>query len=207
MAGLSCNRGVENAGDPSSDYELWSPSDGRQSGVKCLLGHQVRYTRRRRASTCYNGQMYERVEFRKHCPCAEEDYECDFGYERSTDGGPCVAVMAISALPPTECRGTYTTSNGYRLVAGDTCDSAKGVDHLPTVKRCPGLFSGAAAEVSIDGSHSAGPTTAFVPSAHCGRLALCVPQVITATQYTGEEYAPTLRASVESAPLLHEAPW
>ena len=51
-------------------------------------------TRRRRASMCYNGEQYERVEFRKNCPCAEEDYECDFGYERSTDNGPCVAVMA-----------------------------------------------------------------------------------------------------------------
>ena len=32
---------VESAGDPGSDYELWSPYDGRQSGGKCLLGHQV----------------------------------------------------------------------------------------------------------------------------------------------------------------------
>ena len=75
-------KGVESAGDPGSDYELWSPYDGRQSGGKCLLGHQVRYTRRRRASQCYNGEVYERVEFRKNCQCAEEDYECDFGYER-----------------------------------------------------------------------------------------------------------------------------
>ena len=181
-------KGVEQAGDPSSDYELWSPSDGRPDGSKCLLGHQVRYTRRRRAAACFNGQEYERSEFRKTCPCAEEDYECDCeparpahlapphpcivsmagdlpptrvcvcasrrsadGYERSTDTGPCVAVMAIPTGPPPECRGTYTVSNGYRLVAGDTCDSSKGVDHLPTVKRCPGLFSGAAAEVSSGG--------------------------------------------------------
>lgn len=34
-------KGVETAGDPSSDYELWSPYDGRLSGGKCLLGHQV----------------------------------------------------------------------------------------------------------------------------------------------------------------------
>ena len=144
-------KGVEAAGDPSSDYELWSPSDGRPDGSKCLLGHQVRYTRRRRAAACFNGEEYERSEFRKTCPCAEEDYECDYGYERSTDTGPCVAVMAIPTGPPPECRGTYTVSNGYRLVAGDTCDSSKGVDHLPTVKRCPGLFSGAAAEVSSGG--------------------------------------------------------
>jgi len=147
-------KGVDQAGDPSSDYELWSPSDGRVDAAengKCLLGHQVRYTRRRRAAACFNGEQYERSEFRKTCPCVDDDYECDYGYERSTEGGPCVAVMAISALPPKVCVGTYNISNGYRLVAGDTCDPSKGVDKLPTVKRCPGLFSGGAAEVSSSG--------------------------------------------------------
>jgi len=140
---------VENAGDPSSDYELWTPSDGR-SGAKCLLGHQVRYTRRRRASSCFNSQEYERVEFRKNCACAEEDYECDFGYERSSDNGPCVAIMAISSAAPKECSGYYYVSNGYRLIAGDSCDSSQGVDHLHTKFRCPGMF-GSAAEVSGGG--------------------------------------------------------
>ena len=93
---------MERAGAPSSDYELWSPSDGRADGNKCLLGHQVRYTRRRRAAQCFNGQQYERAEFRKNCPCAEEDYECDFGYERSSDTGPCVAIMA---MPTSICCG------------------------------------------------------------------------------------------------------
>ena len=91
-------KGVEAAGDPASDYELWSPSDGRADAAesgKCLLGHQVRYTRRRRAAACFNGEQYERSEFRKTCPCVDDDYECDYGYERSSDGGPCVAIMAI----------------------------------------------------------------------------------------------------------------
>ena len=144
-------KGVENAGDPASDYELWSPSDGRSDGSKCLLGHQVRYTQRRRAAACFNGEQYERSEFRKTCPCTEEDYECDYGYERTSESGPCVAVMAISALPPAECKGTYNVSNGYRLVAGDTCDPTKGIDRLPTVKSCPGLFGGSVAEVSRTG--------------------------------------------------------
>ena len=33
-------KGVESAGSPTSDYELWTPTDGR-SGEKCILGHQV----------------------------------------------------------------------------------------------------------------------------------------------------------------------
>ena len=85
----------------------------------------MRYTRRRRAAACFNGEQYERSEFRKTCPCTEEDYECDYGYERATESGPCVAVMAISSAPPADCRGTYNVSNGYRLVAGDTCDPSK----------------------------------------------------------------------------------
>ena len=128
-------KGVDMAGDPSSDYELWSPSDGRPDGTKCLLGHQTRYTRRRRAAACFNGEEYERAEFRKNCPCAEDDYECDYGYERASDGGPCVAIMAVSSAPPQECRGTYTVSSGYRLVAGDTCDPSGGVDRLPSPSR------------------------------------------------------------------------
>ena len=111
----------------------------------------MRYTRRRRASACYNGLEYERVQFRKNCPCAEEDYECDYGYERSSDSGPCVAIMAVSHAAPTDCNGFYTVSNGYRLVAGDTCDPKTGVDHLPTQYRCPGYFGSSAGEVSSSG--------------------------------------------------------
>ena len=44
------------------------------------------------------------------------------------------------------CSGTYTVSNGYRLVAGDTCDPKTGVDHLPTQYRCPGYFGSSAGE-------------------------------------------------------------
>ena len=133
-------KGVEHAGSPSSDYELWAPSD-HLGGQKCLLGHQVRYTRRKRSSACFNGQEYERAEFRKHCACAEEDYECDYGFERD-DRGACVAVMALENRPPADCRGTYTVSNGYRLVAGDTCDPTGGLDRLPTVHTCPGSGAG-----------------------------------------------------------------
>ncbi len=51
-----------------------------------MLGHQVRYTRRRRASQCFNGEQYERVEFRKNCACAEEDYEVRVIANRSQIG-------------------------------------------------------------------------------------------------------------------------
>lgn len=110
--------GVDNAGSEESDYEKWSPSDGRL-GDQCLLGHQVSYTRRKRDRACFNGEEYERAEFVKNCLCTEEDWEwcvrrashrrpsplslttrrprgcplrcrSDEGYYRKMDGGPCV---------------------------------------------------------------------------------------------------------------------
>lgn len=41
-------QGVDTAGATSSDYELWSPNDGRHgTGSNCFLGQQVTYVRRK----------------------------------------------------------------------------------------------------------------------------------------------------------------
>eukprot|EP00301_Raphidiophrys_heterophryoidea_P025845 c8766_g1_i1.p1 GENE.c8766_g1_i1~~c8766_g1_i1.p1 ORF type:complete len:832 (-),score=166.43 c8766_g1_i1:209-2704(-) len=133
-------QGIEAAGRPESAYELWSPTGGSQS--KCLLGRQVHYTRRKRAEECFNGFEHERQTFIQNCPCTEDDYECDYGYERQGLDGPCVAIKAIRTEAPAQCPpgSEYTISNGYRRVAGDSCDAVTGVNHLPMVISCPSLF-------------------------------------------------------------------
>ena len=81
--------GADNAGAANSDFELWTPYDGRHGdNNKCFLGQQVTYTRRRQDAKCFNGEDYEAVTSRTPCSCTEMDYECDFGYQR-TDGGLC----------------------------------------------------------------------------------------------------------------------
>lgn len=37
----------ESAGEKDSDFELWTPYDGRHGDNKCFLGQQVVYTRRK----------------------------------------------------------------------------------------------------------------------------------------------------------------
>jgi len=82
-------KGVENAGAESSDFELWTPYDGRHGeDNKCFLGQQVTYTRRKQSALCYNGEDYEAVIQRTPCQCNDMDYECDFGFFR-TDGKTC----------------------------------------------------------------------------------------------------------------------
>jgi hypothetical protein len=72
-----------------SDYELWTPNDGRHGESKCFLGQTVTYIRRKKDARCFNGEDHEPVVTRSACTCAEMDFECDFGYKRVDGSGTC----------------------------------------------------------------------------------------------------------------------
>jgi len=84
--------GVDEAGEKDSDFELWTPYDGRHGDSKCFLGQQVTYTRRKQNALCYNGEDLERVTKRIPCACTEMDYECSYGYQRAATGGSCERI-------------------------------------------------------------------------------------------------------------------
>lgn len=126
----------------ASDYELWSPSDGRLGG-KCLLGHRVSYTRRKRSSACFNPLEHERAKQMEHCPCTPEDYQCDQGYLRKgVDSTECVRDPEADPPqePPETCENFYFVTKGYRRVPGDTCEGGAMWDRVQTP--CPGWIGG-----------------------------------------------------------------
>ncbi len=80
-------KGADKAGESGSDYELWSPNDGRHGDSKCFLGQTVTYVRRKQDSKCFNGEDHEPVIQRSPCSCTDDDFECDIGYHRSEGAG------------------------------------------------------------------------------------------------------------------------
>jgi len=115
--------------DEVRDYEPWTPKDGRQSvnGLNCLLGHDITYRRRRQNSYCANIPNMQKTLAYKNCSCTEDDWECDYGFERKD--GSCVKVLD-QKYPPMWCEtgAEYYKSKGYRKVAGNTCEG--GVQHM-----------------------------------------------------------------------------
>uniref|UniRef100_A0A7S3KHT3 VPS10 domain-containing protein n=1 Tax=Euplotes crassus TaxID=5936 RepID=A0A7S3KHT3_EUPCR len=132
----SC-QGVTNPDTKDSDYETWTPYDGRH-GDKCFLGRKITYVRRKRDSECYNPEEKEAVLFQENCPCTENDFECDFGYKR-TESGQCEAAKSKTYEPPEDCSGYYSISKGYRRIPGNTCDG--GGEYDPIQIACPGTWS------------------------------------------------------------------
>ncbi|MFM7852336.1 MAG: hypothetical protein ACKO96_10585, partial [Flammeovirgaceae bacterium] len=116
-------RNPNNPNDLSSDYEIWTPNDGRGGNTECLMGKKTVFVRRKREIECYNGIDFERGKNVEQCQCSDEDYECDVGFTRLLPNDPCTPISDESPLlrnsPPSPCVGYYTISKGYRKVPGN----------------------------------------------------------------------------------------
>lgn len=115
-------KGVWAADSVSSDYETWSPSDGK-STEKCLMGKQATYTRRKQTSECFNGEKFERPISKKNCECTQENFECEVGFTRAVGSMDCKYADDGSIKIPYSCaRNDHFFATGYRKVVGDTCE-------------------------------------------------------------------------------------
>ncbi|KAH8585131.1 sortilin [Cryptosporidium sp. chipmunk genotype I] len=109
---------------PDSDYETWSPYDGRNS-EKCMLGKQVVYTRKKQTAECYNGQDFRRPVEKKLCTCTEEDFTCEFGFSRQIGSFECRPEsldVVFDDVKVGQCTSSgifYVTA--YRKLPGDDC--------------------------------------------------------------------------------------
>jgi len=114
----------------ANDYEQWSAKDGTKN---CVLGRSTVYLRRKQSAPCYNDDKLNHIASVTNCNCTVDDYECDFNYERTEISGVCAKV----ADTPTYCGpdNTYTQSQGYRKLPGDSCVNEV-AQYAPIIKKC-----------------------------------------------------------------------
>ena len=121
-------------GSSDSDYEVWSPNDGRSGD--CLMGRKVEYVRRKQDAECFNGQEFERPKFIENCECTEEDYECDIGYIRD-DSSICSRIENYQIEDPVCGDNQFMQiPTGYRRVAGNTCIGGVSSELEPRIVQC-----------------------------------------------------------------------
>ncbi|KAI8370594.1 uncharacterized protein BYT42DRAFT_617135 [Radiomyces spectabilis] len=118
---------LDEGNDQKSDFEKWFARD-LTPGPDCLMGHEQMMYRRKADRDCYVGNDFrDPVMEMKPCPCTEADYECDYNFQRSSDG-KCVRI-GPDRVPAELCVSgddTYPGSSGYRLIPGNTCDVSAG---------------------------------------------------------------------------------
>ncbi|KAJ4295684.1 vacuolar protein sorting/targeting protein PEP1 [Collariella sp. IMI 366227] len=123
--------GLHEATCKDGDMEEWFARVDKDGKPTCLMGHKQSFQRRKKKAECFLKQEFKHpVAKTEDCDCTDQDYECDFNFER--EDGKCVAKGPI--VPPEGvCRDakpddTFKGTLGYRKIPGNTCRSTKEMD-------------------------------------------------------------------------------
>uniref|UniRef100_A0A3P9NCV5 VPS10 domain-containing receptor SorCS2 n=1 Tax=Poecilia reticulata TaxID=8081 RepID=A0A3P9NCV5_POERE len=122
-----------------SDYESWQLTD--LQGEKCIMGRERTFRKRKDSAFCVKGKSYTSALTATPCQCTDNDFICDYGFERSyMEGDRCFPDFWFDPeSPPESCHlgQNYQSSTGYRKVISNSCEG--GLDKQQSAKQhsCP----------------------------------------------------------------------
>lgn len=123
------------------DFYLWTASHPSNED-QCLFGHVTEYHRKNPDATCYIGPNFDAFhKTLRNCSCSIYDFECDYNYQRASDG-TCQLIVGLSspdhsAICAEDDVVSWTEPTGYRKIPLTTCEGGKAFD-AGTSHPCPG---------------------------------------------------------------------
>lgn len=102
------------------DYQTWHL---HYKGELCVMGEKQVYMKRRPGNRCMLAQDYSRIYSSEPCVCTSYDFECDYGWERQTDGkcSPAFWFNPNGAAKSCSNSQSFLNSTGYRKVLSNNC--------------------------------------------------------------------------------------
>ncbi|XP_072512811.1 VPS10 domain-containing receptor SorCS1 isoform X2 [Salminus brasiliensis] len=127
-------RSIFNRRCTEADYQTWHLHN---QGEPCLMGVKRIYRKLKPIARCVMGKTYSVTMTSEPCDCTESDFECDYGYERRTDGRCTPAFWFQPSSMSRSCTTghTFLNSTGYRKVVSNNCTA--GVMDLYMARRLP----------------------------------------------------------------------
>uniref|UniRef100_G1NJP0 VPS10 domain-containing receptor SorCS2 n=2 Tax=Meleagris gallopavo TaxID=9103 RepID=G1NJP0_MELGA len=137
------------------DYESWELTN--LQGDRCIMGQQRSFRKRKISSWCIKGRSFTSALTSKVCECANSDFLCDYGFERSaplkSQSSKCFADFWFNPeAPPEDCvlGQAYTSSSGYRKVVSNVCEGGVDLQQNLAQHLCP-LIAPKGLQISIRG--------------------------------------------------------
>lgn len=121
----------------SNDYEKWNLNN-----KECILGSIKEFTKKKESSKCFANEKLSILTQEKICECNDNDYECDYGYEKRLHNkkskyGNCERIKYNKYEADEElkyildnCVGYYSLSLGYKKIPGSKCKGGKNYDKI-----------------------------------------------------------------------------
>ncbi|KAM4703698.1 VPS10 domain-containing receptor SorCS1 isoform 3-T3 [Rhinophrynus dorsalis] len=118
------------------DYLPWQL---HSQGEACIMGAKRTYKKRRSERKCMQGK-YAGAMSSEPCVCTEADFECDYGYERHSNGQCLPAFWYNPSSLSKDCSlgQSYLNSTGYRKVVSNNCTDGVRERYTAKPQQCPG---------------------------------------------------------------------
>ncbi|XP_051939715.1 VPS10 domain-containing receptor SorCS1 isoform X2 [Hippocampus zosterae] len=129
-------RSIFNRRCTEADYQTWHLHN---QGEPCLMGVKRIYRKLKPTSRCVMGKLYSVSMSSGPCDCTEADFECDYGYDRRTDGKCTPAFWFHPSVMSRGCTTgmTFLNSTGYRKVVSNNCTDGVIVEYTAKRQQCP----------------------------------------------------------------------
>nr|XP_033480739.1 VPS10 domain-containing receptor SorCS1 isoform X3 [Epinephelus lanceolatus] len=129
-------RSIFNRRCTEADYQTWHLHN---QGEPCLMGVKRIYRKLKPTSRCVMGKTYSVSMTSGPCDCTEADFECDYGYERRTDGKCTPAFWFHPSTMSRSCTTgmTFLNSTGYRKVVSNNCTAGVSIEYTARRQQCP----------------------------------------------------------------------
>ncbi|CAL8331020.1 unnamed protein product [Merluccius merluccius] len=129
-------RSIFNRRCTEADYQTWHLHD---QGEPCLMGVKRIYRKLKPTARCVMGKGYSVTMTSAACDCTEADFECDYGYDRRTDGKCSPAFWFHPSSMSRSCTTgkTFLKSTGYRKVVSNNCTAGVIAEYTSRKQHCP----------------------------------------------------------------------
>ncbi|XP_075698946.1 VPS10 domain-containing receptor SorCS1 isoform X2 [Rhinoderma darwinii] len=135
------------------DYLPWQL---HSQGEACIMGAKRTYKKRRSERKCMQGK-YAGAMSSEPCVCTEADFECDYGYERHSNGQCLPAFWYNPSSLSKDCSlgQSYLNSTGYRKVVSNNCTDGVRERYTAKPQQCPGKAPHGLRVTTLDGKLTA----------------------------------------------------
>nr|XP_003409177.1 VPS10 domain-containing receptor SorCS1 isoform X2 [Loxodonta africana] len=135
------------------DYRSWQL---HSQGEACIMGAKRVYKKRKSERKCMQGKYAGAMES-EPCVCTEADFDCDYGYERHSNGQCLPAFWFNPSSLSKDCSlgQSYLNSTGYRKVVSNNCTDGVREQYTAKPQKCPGKAPRGLRIVTADGKLTA----------------------------------------------------
>ncbi|KAM6956509.1 VPS10 domain-containing receptor SorCS1-like [Aplochiton taeniatus] len=129
-------RSIFNRRCSSEDYQTWQL---RSEDQVCIMGVKRIFQKLKTNARCVKTRDQYISQMSDSCPCTEKDFECDYGFERQSDGSCRPAFWFFPSSVSRECLlgDSFLNSTGYRKAQSNNCTAGSLWRYSPREQRCP----------------------------------------------------------------------